>query len=141
MAQMNKRTNTRRSQLEDELVADISDHQANVVDTGKRENLNVPYAAIKQAEYRIMNIQQGHRRRHPLRVLNQHKAMTQTTEDAQSVWEQALTQDDQRTHLPEIYRSDQMKLMSTQIGLQELADKSYKDRKNKMAKLSTVINN
>jgi hypothetical protein len=62
-----------------------------------------------------------------------------SSESARSVWEQAIQQDDERTKLPEIYKIDAMKLMSTQVGLEAVADDNFKKKKNKMDRLSTMI--
>lgn len=136
---MNKRPNTRRNELEDELIGDISDQQAQHADTGKYRNYQDPYSMDQEARNRGLNMSLGHRRRHPLRVLHQHQAVVSTTEDAKSVWEQALTQDDERTKLPEIYKIDNMRLMSTQVGLEEVSEKAWKQKTSRMNKLSTVI--
>lgn len=135
---MNKRPNTRRNELEDELVGNVTEQQ-NAMETGKYRNPSDPYSAQQDAQNRRMNIVQGHRRRHPLRVLHQHQAIVATGEDAKSVWEQALQQDDERTKMPQVYKMDAMKIMSTQVGLQEVAEKSWKKRKHRMNALSTVI--
>jgi hypothetical protein len=138
MADMNKRPNTRRSELEDELTDDITEQQG-LMETGKYRNKQDPYSRKQDLHNREFNIRQGHRRRHPLRVLHQHQGVVSSSESARSVWEQAIQQDDERTKLPEIYKIDAMKMMSTQVGLEAVADDNFKKKKNKMDRLSTMI--
>lgn len=138
MADMNKRPNTRRNELEDELTAEITQQQ-NQVEVGKYRNPSDPYSRKNDLENRAFNMRQGHRRRHPLRVLHQHQGVVSSSEDAKSVWEQAIQQDDQRTKLPEVYKIDAMKMISTQVGLEEVAEDAWKKRKPRMNRLSTVV--
>lgn len=138
MADMNKRPNTRRNDLEDELTDQITEQQGKV-DTGKYRNKSDPYSRKQDLQNRGFNIQQGHRRRHPLRVLHQHQGIVSSSESAQSVWEQAMQQDDERTKLPEIYKIDAMKMMSTQVGLEAVAADNFKKKKSKMDRLSTMV--
>lgn len=139
MADMNKRPNTHRSQLEDELVGRDTDQQAQVVETGKYRNFQDPYSQQQEKRYHRFNVVQGHRRRHPDQVLQQHQAIRMTGEDAKSVWEQALVEDDERTKLPEVYKASGFKIIPTQVGLQDVAAENYKKKKNKMSRLGTVI--
>ena len=138
MADMNKRPNTRRNDLEDELTDQITEQQGKV-DTGKYRNKSDPYSRKQDLQNRGFNIRQGHRRRHPLRVLHQHQGMLSSSESARSVWEQAMQQDDERTKLPEIFKIDAMKMMSTQVGLEAVAADNFKKKKNKMNRLSTMV--
>ena len=135
---MNKRPNTRRNDLEDELTDQITEQQGKV-DTGKYRNKSDPYSRKQDLENRGFNIRQGHRWRHPLRVLHQHQGIVSSSENARSVWEQAMQQDDERTKLPEIYKIDAMKVMSTQVGLEAVAADNFKKKKNKMNRLSTMV--
>ena len=125
---MNKRPNTVRNDLEDELTADITNQQAEV-ETGKYRKLTDPYSQLQEERQRAFNIRVGHRRRHPMSVLQQHQSMMSTTEKPESVWEQALMDDDNRTKLPEVFKQDAFKMMSTQVGLQEVASENYKKKK------------
>lgn len=135
---MNKRPNTRRNDLEDELTDQITEQQGKV-ETGKYRNKSDPYSRKQDLENRGFNIRQGHRRRHPLRVLHQHQGIVSSSESARSVWEQAMQQDDERTKLPEIFKIDAMKMMSTQVGLEAVAADNFKKKKNKMNRLSTMV--
>jgi len=139
MADMNKRPNTQRNALEDELTEQVTEHQAEV-ETGKYRNKQDPFSQAQEAQYNFFNVQMGHRRRHPLRVLQQHQAITSTTENAQSVWEQALLQDENRTKLPEVYHNEGYRSMASQIGLDDIANKAFQRKTNKMNQLTTLIN-
>jgi len=137
---MNKRpvVNSRRSTLEAELTAEITEQQSDMMDTGK-DRVGDPYSKNLNRKYNKFNIQQGHRRRHPQRVLNQHAGISTSTEHAESVWEQALLHDHERTNIPEEYKPEGHDQMATQLGLYEISNKNFNAAKNKMQSISTVV--
>lgn len=137
---MNKRPNTRRSALEDELMAEITDQQSEM-ETGTRRNLDDPFSAAMENENRKLNIVQGHRRRHPDHVLQQHAGLHESEgyDTAKTIWEQALEYDDERVDIPEEYRVEESKMLATHIGLENVATDAYKKKKNKMKSLSVMI--
>jgi hypothetical protein len=137
MADMNKKPGTRRSALEDELIGDITD-QASTVERGK-EIVHDKYTLGTERRYRKLNIAQGHRRRHPDRVLQQHEGIKTSTEHAESVWEQAMLHDEERTKIPEEYKHEGSSMMSNQVGLSAVSTKNYKAKKNRMDHFSTVV--
>jgi len=138
MAEMNKRPGGRVSELEADLIGDITDAQA-LVETGKDEVKNHNTAGIDR-KYRKLNIQQGHRYRHPDRVLNRYAAINKDTEHAESVWEQALVQEDTKTKLPQTYKPSGYGMVGNQLGLDEVALKNFKTKKNKLGLMNVVIN-
>lgn len=83
---------------------------------------------------RGLAIQQGHRKRHPERVLHQFKQQTADTEHAESLFEQALMQEDDRVNIDDKFKvQGEMSLLSTQIGVTDVAQKNYDKTKNKLA--------
>ena len=50
-----------------------------------------------------------------------------------------MAHETERVKLPEIYKIPAYQLMSTQVGLEDVADQAFKKSKNKMNNLSTMI--
>jgi len=137
MAEMNKKPATRRSALEEELIGQITE-QAAAVETGRGENVSDPFSArIESANY-MFNIRQGTRMRHPDRVLSQHQGISEGTEAAETVWEQALIHDDTRTEIPEEYKPKGMDMAASQMGLVQTALDNFAKSKSRFNKTTVV---
>ena len=86
-------------------------------------------------------IRQGIHRRHPRTVLNQYQGVQSTTENAESVWEQALMQEQKRQGLDKIFASDgggDVDMMVNQMGLVQTALKNYENSKYKLERSHMV---
>lgn len=127
----------KRQELEDELTGKITDQQA-LVETGKNENKDDPFSKAREQEMHRFNIVQGRRRRHPKRVLQQHKAIDEQTENAESVWEKALLHDQERIGLSEEYKPKDHELVANQMGLVQTALTNFGRSKGRFTKTNIV---
>lgn len=117
-----------------------ADENKNGKMTGRRhvtENSKFQRDAIKgNARLRIS---QGLRRRHPDRVLNQFRGISETTGESASLWEKALLYEDARVQMPKEFRvvgdSDGM---TNQMGVVSVALDNYKASKQKFSRLHLV---
>jgi len=133
MAQMNKKTVSRRTELENELVGNIT-AQAGAMETGKDRVMDDPYSLSKFRSNRIFNISQGKRRRHPDLVLHQHAALNRDTHSAETVWEKALLHDDKRAELPQEYKPKESGMVANQMGLVTTALQNFANSKAKLTR-------
>lgn len=140
MAEMNKRPagSGRRSELEDDLVASITDKQA-LVETGTDKHIDDKYSRQQERKHHKLNIVQGRHYRHPQRVLHNFGTINKDTEHAESVWEQAMQQEEGRTDLPLTYKPSGHSMVANQLGVTELADKNFASKKNKLSHFNSVI--
>ena len=84
-------------------------------------------------------IKQGVRRRHPDHVLHQFQTISSQTEKAESVWEKALVNEDERVHLDKEYRwNPDTSLMSNQMGVVKTALDNYAKSKYKLEQTHIV---
>jgi len=118
-------------QLEEDLIdKEINDETA---DIGK-DRVTHP-----NRQGRAFQIQQGWRRRHPTRVLNQFKGVMSTTSSAGSKWEEALVHNTTKVELPKEFQpKDGMDGMTNQLGVVTAAFENYKASKNKLQRLHLV---
>ena len=122
---------SRMAQLEADLIGD--EMQPDDSEIGK-DRVTHP-----NTKGRAFEIRQGWRRRHPTRVLNQFKGVTETTSSASSRWEEALVHGTKRVELPQEFRPhDDMDGMTNQLGLVTAALENYKASKNKLTRLHLV---
>lgn len=134
---MNKRPASRRTELENELTGKITD-QASLVETGKDEKKDDAYSRTVERRNHLFNIQQGHRRRHPQRVLERYNAINDTTESAETTWEKALMHEDNRIDLPEVYKPSDHEMVANQMGLVSAALDNYAKSKGKFTRSQVV---
>lgn len=138
MADMNKRPGGRRSEVEDDLVGQTTDQQA-LMETGKDKNVADPYSLQHEKRYRKLNISHGHRYRHPDRVLHQYATINKDTEHAESVFEQALIGEDERTNLPSTYKPKGHTMVANQLGVSQIAEKNFASKKKKLPFMTNVV--
>lgn len=135
MPRQNKRpaavVDSRTAQLEADLIGnELNDETA---DIGK-DRVTRP-----NVKGRAFQIQQGWRRRHPNRVLNQFKGVMDTTSSASSKWEESLIHDTKRVELPQEFQPKEgMDGMTNQLGIVTAAFENYKASKNKLQRLHLV---
>jgi hypothetical protein len=98
-----------------------------------------PFQANALKSNRLFQIRQGKRRRHPNAVLNQFKAMSETTSDASEQWEKSLLWETERASLPKEFKPRKdVTGMSTQLGISAVAAKNYKNSKPKLDQMFLV---
>jgi hypothetical protein len=137
MAEMNKRPRTARSELEDELIGNITDQQA-LMETGRDDKKDTTFKKKVNKQMRQFHIRQGHRMRHPHRVLHEHPGIVSTTLSAETAWEKALLHDDKRTELPGEYRTNIQPMVTNQVGVVQHALQNFKKSKMKFRTPSTL---
>lgn len=122
---------SRTAQLEADLIGEELNNET--ADLGK-DRVTRP-----NTQGRALAINQGWRRRHPTRVLNQFKGVVSTTSDASSKWEEALIHDTKRVELPQEFQPQgTMDGMTNQLGIVTAAFENYKASKNKLQRLHLV---
>lgn len=87
------------------------------------------------------NIKQGHRRRHPNRVLHQFSGISETTSSATTQWEEAMLYETKRTELPKEYTpKGDTEGLTNQLGIANVSTKNFKDvhKKNRLGKLQRM---
>jgi len=139
MADMNKRKNVpdRLKDLESELIGNITDQQAEI-ETGKDEIKTDKTSKDVEKGYRMFNITQGKRRRHPDRVLSQYNAIRQTTENAESIFEKALLHEDESYGLDAVYKPSGHNMIADQLGVVTTALDNYVKSKQRFARSMPV---
>jgi hypothetical protein len=139
MPQMNKRPEgvSRRKQLEDDLVGDITD-AAHEVETGKYRNTSTTQSKRGLKATRQLGITQGRRRRHPHRVLAQFDTITNQTNNASSAWEKALMHEQQRVEVPQEYKATDGGMVANQVGVITTALDNYTKSKGKFTRVTPV---
>ena len=135
--QMNKRPGkSRKSELEGALTAQVI-NQKNLVENG-RSDRSTQFSRSMNAQNRQLQIKQGKRRRHPDRVLHQFQVIKQETDSANSVWEQALLHEQERTEIPMDYKTKDGGMVSNQMGLVTTALDNYTRSKGKLERVTPV---
>ena len=85
------------------------------------------------------SIRQGVRRRHPNKVLNQYATVAKETKNANSVWEKALMDENERATLDKEYEwHGDGRLMANQMGVVKLALDNYEKSKYKLERAHIV---
>ena len=132
MAQMNKKPGaSRRSDLEQDLIGDI-EQQKSLTETGKvRKPDGNEFHRKQMAGFMRFATKQGVRRRHPDRVLAQFAQIVKETSNAQSAWEQALMHEQERTEVPEEYKTNDAGMIVNQTGLVTTALDNFTKSKGK----------
>jgi len=134
---MNKRPGkSRKSELEGALTAQVI-NQKNLVENG-RSDRSTRFSRSMNAQNRQLQIKQGKRRRHPDRVLHQFQVIKQETDSANSVWEQALLHEQERTEIPMDYKTKDGGMVSNQMGLVTTALDNYTRSKGKLERVTPV---
>ena len=142
MAQMNKKTggiDDKRAQLEADLIGEELGMRQEM-ETGRRHvNEGTKFQQTANRANRSLAIQQGVRRRHPHRVLNQFDGVMKTTSSAASTWEQAMTHETKRVEMPKEFRPrDDSEGMVNQLGIVSTALDNYKASRGKFQRMHLV---
>jgi hypothetical protein len=143
MAQQNKQVggaiNTRRAQLERDLIGQESERAKEIESGRRRIDDDTPYQRKANKQYKMLAIQQGFRRRHPSRVLNQYHGVNKTTSTAATSWEKALLHETKRTELPREFRPKKDEEgMVNQLGVVSVALDNYKSSRGKFERMHMV---
>lgn len=141
MAQMNKQdaNHARVTELEEDLIAGADDRE-NEIDTGrpKRQQNTKEKRTLRNANRRF-SIQQGVRRRHPNRVLHDFVVQAGSTSHAESVWEQALAEENERQNIGKIYKvQGEVSLLATQMGITQTAENNHRNSQPKLSRQHLV---
>ena len=128
---MNKRPSsvTRRGELEKELIGDIEEQKAKV--EAGRDIVDTPFSQQAAGATRQFQIRQGIRRKHPLKVLSNFSTITNQTSNAESLWEKALMEDQERVEIPTEYKATDAHMMVNQMGLAKTALDNFTKSKGK----------
>ena len=112
----------------------------NELETGRRHiNEGTKFQQEANKDNRTLRIQQGLRRRHPDRVLNQYDGIMKTTSSASSMWEKALLHETKRVEMPKDFRPrDDTEGMTNQMGVVTTALDNYKASKNKLQRMHLI---
>ena len=142
MAQMNKKTggaDDKRALLEADLIGDEMARRQEM-ETGRRHvNEDNKFQRTANRANRSLAIQQGVRRRHPHRVLNQFDGVMKTTSSAALTWEQAMTHETKRVDMPKEFRPrDDSDGMVNQMGVVTTALDNYKASRGKFQRMHLV---
>jgi len=142
MAQMNKKTggaDDKRALLEADLIGDEMVRRQEM-ETGRRHvNEDNKFQRTANRSNRSLAIQQGVRRRHPHRVLNQFDGVMKTTSSAALTWEQAMTHETKRVDMPKEFRPrDDSDGMVNQMGVVTTALDNYKASRGKFQRMHLV---
>jgi len=142
MAQMNKKTggaDDKRALLEADLIGDEMVRRQEM-ETGRRHvNEDNKFQRTANRANRSLAIQQGVRRRHPHRVLNQFDGVMKTTSSAALTWEQAMTHETKRVDMPKEFRPrDDSDGMVNQMGVVTTALDNYKASRGKFQRMHLV---
>jgi len=140
MAQQNKtHADSRRAELEADLIAE-SMETTNMVQNGRRHvNEGTAFQRNANRANRALTIQQGFRRRHPVRVLQQYDGIYNTTSDASSSWEKAMVHETERVDLPKEFRPSKDTMgMTNQLGIVTTAADNYKKHRKKLERMFLV---
>jgi hypothetical protein len=143
MPAMNKQVaeavSSRASELENELIGTEVDLHRQREGGKVSVDEGTPFQANALKSNRLFQIRQGKRRRHPNAVLNQFKAMSETTSDASEQWEKSLLWETERASLPKEFKPRKdVTGMSTQLGISAVAAKNYKNSKPKLDQMFLV---
>ena len=130
---------SRRAELEADLIGDEMDMRREM-ETGRRHiNEGTKFQQTANRQNRQLAINQGLRRRHPHRVLNQFDGIMKTTSSAAMTWEQAMLHETKRVDLPKDFRpKDDMEGMSNQVGIVTTALDNYKASRGKFERMHLV---
>ena len=130
---------SRRAELEADLIGDEAMHNSEL-ETGRRHvNEGTKFQRDANRKNRHFQIQQGLRRRHPGRVLNQFAGVYKSTSHAKNQWEQALLYETKRVDLPKDFRpKGDTDGMVNQIGLVTTALENYKSSRGKFERMHLV---
>jgi hypothetical protein len=110
------------------------------IDTGRRKVREKSKWQLNATERNNgFYIRQGVRRRHPEHVLNNFKAIADTTTASESTWEKALTQENERVMIDPDYKPKaDADLMATQLGLVTPALSNFANSKYKLEQTMLV---
>jgi hypothetical protein len=111
------------------------------IDTGTRkvrEPSHWQQATLKQSH--AFGIKQGIRRRHPKETLSRFQAITGQTEKAESLWEKAFQEEEERPQLDKQYKwnNKDTSLMTNQMGVVTAALDSFKRSRGKLERTTIV---
>jgi len=139
---MNKKTggaDDKRALLEADLIGDEMVRRQEM-ETGRRHvNEDNKFQRTANRSNRSLAIQQGVRRRHPHRVLNQFDGVMKTTSSAALTWEQAMTHETKRVDMPKEFRPrDDSDGMVNQMGVVTTALDNYKASRGKFQRMHLV---
>jgi hypothetical protein len=141
MAQQNKKpsVDSRRAGLEADLIGEELELKTEL-ETGHRHvNEGSKFQKRINRQNKMLQIQQGFRRRHPNRVLNQYQGIMKTTSSASSLWEKALLYETKRVDMPKDFRPQgDSDGMVNQMGVVSTALDNYKASKNKFERMHLV---
>ena len=141
MAQQNKKPGegSRRAGLEADLIGEELELKSEM-ETGRRHiDENSAFQKRANKQNKMLQIQQGLRRRHPNRVLSQYQGIMKTTSSAASLWEKALLYETKKVDMPKDFRPrDDTDGMVNQMGVVSTALDNYKASKNKFQRMHLV---
>jgi hypothetical protein len=79
----------------------------------------------------MFEVTQGVRRRHPVSVLSNYAAVTESNNNPHTTWEKALEEENEMSTLPKVYQT-QGQLSAVQLGIVRTADENFKRSKSKL---------
>lgn len=110
------------------------------IDTGTRrirEPSHWQQATLKRQ--RGFDIKQGIRRRHPQNTLSRFGAITDNTDKAESVWEKAFEDEEERAKVDQQYAwNGSTSLLTNQMGVVKAALDNYTKSKGKLERVTIV---
>ena len=130
---------TRARELENDLI-EKEVNQQTLVDSGKDGKLpgdGTPVQVRATETLRAFQIQQGHRRRHPLRVLNTFAGVRGSSSGVSSMWEKDLTLETEQYKLDPVFNKQDVG-MSNQLGISGVASKNFLASAPKLSQMYLV---
>lgn len=143
MPQLNKTpsgaTSSRLQALQDDLVADRQAQEEEIASGHVKVREHSAWQDSQRRAFRGFAIKQGRRRRHPDHVLNQFRGAKQGLEKADSVWEEALEDEEDRVTLDKRYKAGkETTLLTAQFGLHAVADQNFSRGRHKLDQIALV---
>jgi hypothetical protein len=133
-------TSNRVSQLEQDLIGQETQRQAEVESGGRRVREYSDWQKNAIASATKFGIKQGLRRRHPEHVLHQYREETgQNNVKAFDQWTQGMQENNERTPVDGVYRAEKDdRFWSNQMGLVTTALENYTNSKFKLERMHPV---
>lgn len=141
MPEMNKKPegSTRVTELEKELIGKEAEHQQEIEVGRRRVHQGNDWDITTNKGAKMFAVKQGIRMRHPDRVLHNFSAAVTGTDNPESLWEQALMQEQNRINLPQEYRPEgDSKMMVNQLGVVSTALDNYEGSKFKLDRVHMI---
>jgi hypothetical protein len=128
----------RLAELEKDLLGEEVDNQSERETGRKTVKEGTPFQQETGREIRRFQVQQGFRRRHPNSVLGNYAGVIGSASNEKSIAEESLMIENERFELPKQFAAGNDGGTVSQLGIQYVADKNFKNAKNKLGMMHLV---